>query len=315
MDPHHAPEAKAAPPETPAVRSAPLSLEEAKKALGYDGPPAPPCKRSGTFQASAPLRSPQEDPDYYREFYESDEKISLLTRLKKDQKPLLIALALVLLLALVGLMLQKTLAPKPEAPSAPSQAMNQVVSPRPLPQTTESDAVPKATAAVGVEKQDENGVSIWTPGMYKIGTDLSPGYYAILSSDAFYFEISSDSSGRFETVLANGNNTKREYVKLSADTYFSFSAGRLYREKEAPTIVFGDTLLPATYSLGVDLAGGEYQVRPINPKEEASYVVMSDCSHIGNDDVIATAVFDQQIYLTVPEVGYVKLVNAELILP
>lgn len=144
-------------------------------------------------------------------------------------------------------------------------------------------------------------------GAYKVGSDLPAGEYFIEGSG--YFEIDKDSSGTFESILANDNYVNRTYITVSDGQYVEFE-GTAIPVNEAPAYS-KDTYEQGMYKIGKDLPAGEYKIESIDGAD-AYLEVNSDSTHTF-ESIISNDNFSGQKYITVSDGQYLKLVNCTIV--
>lgn len=150
---------------------------------------------------------------------------------------------------------------------------------------------------------EEKGIA---GGMYKVGTDMPAGEYVIIGSG--YLQISSDSSGSFDSIVANDNYSNRTIILASDGQYVQFS-GRAYTWDEAPKVDTSTGILPdGKYKVGVDFPAGEYKLTPIG----SGYYGVSTTASESLDVLVSNDNFDTERYLTVQDGQYLKLNRATL---
>ena len=126
-------------------------------------------------------------------------------------------------------------------------------------------------------------------GMYKVGTDIKAGEYVIVSDQMAYMQLSKDSTGTLDSIIANENIQNRTIITIKDGQYFEVRGGDTYPIDKAPKVEVSDNLLPAgMYKVGLDVQPGEYKVIA----EGSGYVeVASNSSHnlssiVSNDNFI-----------------------------
>ncbi|NCO10729.1 DUF4190 domain-containing protein [Candidatus Saccharibacteria bacterium] len=155
----------------------------------------------------------------------------------------------------------------------------------------------------GESTTDQTGIK---GGMYKVGADMAAGEYVVIGSG--YLQISSDSSGSFESIIENDNYTNRTIFLVKDGQYVEFS-GRAYAPSEAPKVDTSDGELPAgKYKVGVDLPAGEYKLVPIG----SGYYGLSTSASDSSDSLVSNDNFDTERYLTVQDGQYLKISRATL---
>jgi len=155
-------------------------------------------------------------------------------------------------------------------------------------------------------------IKTYRSGMYKVGTDLPAGEYVIITSSLTYMEILRDSSGTFESIIANDNFTSRTIVTLEEGQYFNFTKGTMYAIEDAPALNLGSVLPEGMYLVGVDIPAGEYKVRTTGIIG-GYFEICRDSTH-SFYSIIANDFFEGEKYITVQEGQYLQLSSAELIL-
>ena len=138
-------------------------------------------------------------------------------------------------------------------------------------------------------------------GTYKVGSDLPAGEYLIEGTG--YFEIDKDSSGSFESILANDNYINRTYITVSDGQYVEFE-GTAIPVNEAPAYS-KDTYEEGMYKIGKDLPAGEYKLESIDGSS-AYLEVGSDSTHTF-ESIVSNDNFSGQKYITVSDGQYLKL--------
>ena len=159
------------------------------------------------------------------------------------------------------------------------------------------------------EKAEEPKVTIYSNGMYKIGTDMPAGEY-LLTSSSGYYEVTSDSTGSFESIITNDNYTNRAYVTVFEGQYFQFD-GSAIPVSEAAVFNAGNGVYPeGMYLVGKDIPAGEYK---IVPSGSGYYEVTSDSTG-SFESIITNDNFDGDIYITVENGQYLSLSRAKIII-
>ena len=71
----------------------------------------------------------------------------------------------------------------------------------------------------------KNGV--YSEGMYKVGKDLPAGEYKVTCNSEYscYIEVSSDSTGNFDSIITNDNFDGEKYVTVSEGQYLTVTRG------------------------------------------------------------------------------------------
>lgn len=67
-------------------------------------------------------------------------------------------------------------------------------------------------------------------GMYKIGEEIPPGEYKVISDGGFaYYEVSRDSRGNLDSIIANDNFSGEKYISVSSGQYLKLNGCKLIR--------------------------------------------------------------------------------------
>lgn len=154
-------------------------------------------------------------------------------------------------------------------------------------------------------------------GMYKVGVDITAGEYILLSNSTAYFEITSDSTGTLDSIIANDNFTGRSYITVSDGEYLNFKRAKLYTLDTAPTVDTSSGKLTAgMYKVGVDIPAGEYKISSTRSDGSAlsAYFETSVDSRHQLSSIVTNDNFDGERYITVTTGQYVKLRNCTLAL-
>ena len=172
--------------------------------------------------------------------------------------------------------------------------------------TTTTTATSPATTTTTVPP-----IKKYYDGMYKIGTDMPAGEYVIITNRSCYIEVSSDSSGSFDSIITNDNFINRNYITVKNGQYLEFSSGYAVAAVDAtPATIDSTGYLPeGMYKVGVDIAPGEYKIFATGG---SGYVEISSKSSGLLDDIITNDNFSGEKYITVSNGHYIKLSNAKI---
>jgi len=166
-------------------------------------------------------------------------------------------------------------------------------------------AKPVETPPVKEEPKDESIVA----GMYKVGTDIKAGEYVVVG-DGAYVELSKDSAGTLDSVIANENVQNRTIFTIKDGQYFQVTNGKIYPISKAPKVEPVDGKLPAgMYKVGVDIKAGEYKVQ----SDADGYIeVTKNSSHV-LESVVSNDNFSGEKYITVKKGQYLTVYNGSII--
>ena len=147
-------------------------------------------------------------------------------------------------------------------------------------------------------------------GMYKVGSDIKPGEYVLISDGFGYFQVSKDSSGTLESILSNDNFTTNAIVSVKAGQYFEFKDAKAYPITQAPKLEPKNGKLgEGTYKVGIHIQPGEYKVSA----EGLGYVEVAKSSYHSLNDIITNDNFEGDKYITVKAGQYIKVTSASII--
>lgn len=168
-----------------------------------------------------------------------------------------------------------------------------------------------ATRSISVIGSDSGYAS----GMYKVGTDIPAGEYVLVQNDSTlaYFQVSSSSDGKFESIVANDNFDGRSIVTVSDGQYLNVTRANIYSIDKAPAInKSAGYLTDGMYRVGVDIPAGEYKIVPTD-NISGYYELTEDSSHLFSS-IIGNGLISNEQYLTIEDGQYLKLTRAKIIL-
>jgi flagellar motor protein MotB len=173
----------------------------------------------------------------------------------------------------------------------------------------EQKAKEEAEAKAKKEAEEKEKAKIIQPGMYKIGKDLPAGEYVLIGSG--YMQVSKDSTGELESIIANDNIVNRSYIKVKDGQYLTIKGMEGYKVADAPKVEINNNILPeGMYKAGIDIKPGEYKVK----SDGDGYVEVSKNSTHDLNAIVSNDNFEGEKYITVKAGQYIKLNRAELIL-
>lgn len=156
--------------------------------------------------------------------------------------------------------------------------------------------------------KEEDKVKGFKPGTYKVGTDMPAGEYKLFAQyDLAYFELTKDSSGSFDSILANDNFPNYSYLTVEDGQYIKIQHAIAVPIDNAPKSEPQDGVLPSgTYKVGFDIDPGEYKVTA----DGLGYIQVDMNSKHTFEGIITNDNFEGDKYITVKEGQYLKLQNA-----
>lgn len=175
--------------------------------------------------------------------------------------------------------------------------------------TSKRDVVAQSTAPVIKEAKKTESVAKEVGikgGQYKVGIDIPAGEYVVLGTG--YLEISSDSTGSFQSIIENDNYSNRTIFVVYEGQYVEFD-GRAYKWDEVPKLDISSGVLgEGKYKVGTDFPAGEYKIVPSG----SGYYGLSSSASEGVSAIISNDNFDTERYLTVLDGQYLKISRATL---
>ena len=193
--------------------------------------------------------------------------------------------------------------PTPTPTPAPTKTPKPTATPTPKPTATPTPKptkTPKPTATPTPEP------SWYKSGMYKVGDDIPAGEYFLKSTSdwGMYFEICSDSSGSFDSIIANGNYNTFCYVTVKKGEYLTVERGKFIEAEDAPkNLVKNGVAGEGMYKVGRDIPAGEYKIE-CDSDYGAYYEVCSNSRHI-LDSIVSNDFFSSgSRYVTVKKGQY-----------
>ena len=162
------------------------------------------------------------------------------------------------------------------------------------------------------ERQTAKTSNFIKPGMYKVGPEIAAGEYVVeATGNPGYFQISSDSSGEFDSIIVNDNLSRGEfgYVIVQDGDYIQLQNCRMYLSAEK-TIQPADLekIPSSTYRIGKDLPAGEYK---LTVKRQPAYWERSNNPRDSIFGIIANDNIEDSAYVKVSEGDYFKITGIE----
>jgi RNA polymerase subunit RPABC4/transcription elongation factor Spt4 len=170
----------------------------------------------------------------------------------------------------------------------------------------------QVTASSGNETTATAKASFIKAGMYKVGSEVAPGEYVVeATANPGYFQIASDSTGEFDSIIVNDNLNKGEfgYIIIQDGDYVQLQNCRMYLSSEK-TIqpVDLDKIPSSTYKIGKDLPVGEYK---LTVKRQPAYWERSKNPRDSVFGIIANDNIENSAYVKVSEGEYFKIQGIE----
>lgn len=148
-------------------------------------------------------------------------------------------------------------------------------------------------------------------GMYKVGEDIPAGEYFVVPEGLAYFQVSKDSTGSFESIIANDNFSGTRYITVSDGQYLEIRSSKMISADKAPVQEPTNGKYPeGMYKIGKEIPAGEYKV--VSDGGLAYFEVAKD-SRGSFESIISNDNFEGEKYLTVKDGNYLKLNGCSLI--
>lgn len=171
--------------------------------------------------------------------------------------------------------------------------------------TAQPTAIPKPTPTPAPTPTPEPWVY---NGMYKVGTDIEPGEYFVMvnGNRSGYLAITSDSSGSFDSIIANENFATYCYVTVYAGEYIKLERARMIKPEYIAPLELSGTAPEGMYKIGRDLPPGEYKICCDSSSTSAYVRVDKDSRHLFAS-IVTNDNFTGERYITVKEGQYLTI--------
>jgi len=152
----------------------------------------------------------------------------------------------------------------------------------------------------------------YTSGMYKVGTDLPSGEYVLLGDmEHFcYYQISSDSSGELESIIANDNYGTFRIVRVNDGEYLSFTNSFAIPADSVTLSKFVNKdgyFIGGQYRVGIDIPAGEYK---LELSAESAYWQRASSPNSTLENIIANDNISAPTYVSLNEGEYFLITGA-----
>jgi hypothetical protein len=175
----------------------------------------------------------------------------------------------------------------------------------------ETPAVVNANPEREPAPQKQRSVQYIKAGMYKVGSELPAGEYIIEATGTpAYYQVSSDSSGEFDSIIVNDTFDKGvyAYILVQEGDYLKVERGRTIAASKLTLQPKLDDIPPSTYKVGKDIPAGEYK---LTPTSEMAYWERSRNPRDSINGIIANDVLTETAYVTVRDGEYFKITGAK----
>ena len=155
-------------------------------------------------------------------------------------------------------------------------------------------------------------VKKYPAGMYKVGTDIPAGLYVLTAGTSYsgYYEVTSDSSGSFDSILYNENFNGRCYLELKNGQYVELTRCTAIAFDDAePLSPMSGTLSGDWLKVGFDIAPGEYKITATSGN---GYFAVYSCAASDFAHIVTNDNFTGSKYITVKAGQYLQLTRCAL---
>ena len=163
------------------------------------------------------------------------------------------------------------------------------------------------------EQPEESRAQRIRAGMHKVGTDIPPGEYLAFANNRAggYWQVSSDSTGDMDSIIANDNCTTFAYVQIEDGEYLTLTNSHAFPRDQYtdPLVEPGEQPGPGTYKVGVDIDPGEYRLVADN---DQAYYHRARSPRGVMDSIITNELFSGSTYATVQSGEYFKIQGAHV---
>jgi cytoskeletal protein RodZ len=217
---------------------------------------------------------------------------------------ILIVIGVLFAIGIIGNLFNKA---KPSTPNTPAGDVTKGLENSSITNPTEAAFVPTETPAAPTEAPK---LTSFKAGTYKVGTDIPAGEYVVFCDNNLlgYFELSSDSTGSLESIIANENFSYNSIITIKDGEYFKMQGSYAVPMKEAGTL---NTTGSGMFKIGTHLPAGEYKLESTGDTM-GYYEVATDSSHNLNS-IKTNENFEGNTYVTVTDGQYLKISSAKIV--
>lgn len=191
----------------------------------------------------------------------------------------------------------------PDGPTTPTTVQTESVTKPATEETTE--ATTEETEPATTVPQ----IKVYDSGMYKVGSEIDAGEYFVMADPGrtAYLEVNKDSSGSFQSVVANENISTFFFITVSEGQYLSVKRGTFVKAADAkvPGPDDGGKYGEGMYRVGTDIPAGEYKISP--DAGDSAYIEVSSDSLGSLYSIVANENTTDPIYITVDKGQYLKV--------
>jgi len=162
------------------------------------------------------------------------------------------------------------------------------------------------------KKEPNSEITKYNASTYRIGLDMPAGEYVLFSeSKSGYFQLTKDSSGSVEAIIANNNFETNTIVTVFDDQYLTMKGCYAVPIGECKDLDFSNS---GMFKVGYHIPAGEYK---IEVDEESltgfAYVQVSTDSTHSLESIMTNDNFEGAKYITVSMDQYLTLTGCHII--
>lgn len=175
---------------------------------------------------------------------------------------------------------------------------------------TESSSQAGSTSNPSASKAADTSVleaDYWLPAnTYIVGKDIEPGEYIVeAKSGNCYVEVTKDSSGTFDSIIANTNTSSHIYLDAIDGTYIKVQGGKIAKAADVSPYVSKDGVFEeGMYKAGKDIQAGEYLVESVSGN---CYVEVCNDARGIFASIAANTNTSTRVYVTVADGQYIRV--------
>lgn len=160
--------------------------------------------------------------------------------------------------------------------------------------------------------EDSNSVQ---SGYYKVGVDIDPGEYLIISGDSYgYYECTLDQSGSVNSIVYNNvlMGNEPSYITVNYGEYLKVDNSRMYKIADAPSIKPSNNVYTdGQYKVGRDIPAGTYTVSSVGAN--GTVQVNPKSRHNPDESTLFESLNGGSLTVTVENGDYIELTGAQII--
>jgi hypothetical protein len=166
-----------------------------------------------------------------------------------------------------------------------------------------------AVLTLGVFLSAPRASAAWSSeGRYLVGTDIPAGLYYIEATNGFgFYEVASDSSGSFESIITNDIFSTWSFIEVKDGEFLYFERAKAAPSSDiVPITARGDGI----YRVGYDIPPGTYTLQSTTAYLAYAAVLKSTR---GSGNIIENELFEGQYSISAQIGEFLEVSNAEII--